>query len=297
MKIGIRIENFVPETEPRAVLSYPKIREIAQIAEKGGLDSIWLPDHFFYRFVPNLTEGPWECWTMLSASTSRVELGTNVLCTPLRNPALLAKMAHTLDEISGGRLILGVGTGWHQPEFDAIGYPFNKLVDRFEEALQILQPLLKGKSVDFVGAYYQARDCIITPLGPRPEGIPLSIGATGPRMMRLTARYADMWNKAWLGDSHSYARFLTQMQKACNEVGRDPNTLGMTASVSIVFPDLGRTRSFADEPLSGTLDFLAESFKRYAELGTSHLIIQVTPSTLKALEQLVEAVNIYRKFA
>lgn len=300
MKIGIRIEDFAPETEPRVALPYPKIREIAQIAESGGLDSIWHPDHFFYRFKPNVTEGPWECWTMLSAlaeCTKRVELGTLVLCNPFRNPALLAKMAHTLDEISDGRLILGVGTGWHQPDFDAIGYPFDKLVDRFEEALQILQPLLKGKSVDFVGKYYQAKDCVITPLGPRPEGIPLLIGAGGPRMMRLTARYGDMWNRAWLGDPQTYAGFLEDMQNACNEVGRDSNSLGMTASVSIAFPDLGKTRPFTDEPLSGTPDFLAEAFKRYAELGTSHLIIQFTPSTFQALEQLVEAVNIYRKIA
>jgi len=204
-------------------------------------------------------------------------------------------MAHTLDEISGGRLILGVGTGWHQPEFDAFGYPFDKLVDRFEEALQILLPLLKGQRVDFVGKYHQARDVVITPLGPRPDGIPLLIGATGPRMMRLTARYADMWNKAWMGEAHEYAGFISKIQDACRDVERDPSSLALITNVTVAFPDLGETHSFADEPLSGSVESLAGAFQRYAEIGTSHLIVQVTPSTLQAHERLVEAINLYRK--
>jgi len=300
MKIGIRVEPFAPGTKPRVALPYSKIRELAQMADSGGLDSIWVSDHMFYRFEPDVTEGPWECWTLLSAfaeCTSRVEIGTMVLSNPFRNPALLAKMAHTLDEISSSRLILGVGTGWHQPEFDAFGYPFDKRVDRFEEALQILHPLLKGERVDFDGKYHQARECVITPLGPRPNGIPLLIGATGPRMMRLTARYADMWNKSWMGEAQEYAEYLQKIQEACSDVGRDPSSLTLTASVTVAFPDLGATRSFADVPLSGSAESLAEAFQRYGELGTSHLIIQVTPSTLNAHERLVEAVNLYRKIA
>lgn len=300
MKIGIRIDSFEPETNPRVPLPYPKIRDIAQMAEASGLDSIWISDHMFYRFEGEVTVGPWECWTMLSAlaeATNRVELGTMVLCNPFRNPALLAKMAHTLDEISGGRLILGVGAGWHQPEFDAFGYPFEKLADRFEEALQILQPLLKGKTVDFSGTYHQARNCSILPLGPRPEGIPLLIGATRPRMLRLTARYADLWNKAWLGDPPTFAGWPAKVQAACTEVGRDPSSLSLTASVSVAFPDLGAARPFADEPLSGSVDALAEAFQRYSALGTAHLIIQVTPETWPAYERLVEAVKAYRKMA
>ena len=127
---------------------------MARTAEAGGLDSFWLFDHLLFRHDPQKTVGIWECWTLLCAlaeATEKIELGTIVLCSPFRNPALLAKMAHTLDEVSNGRLILGIGAGWHKPEFDAFGYPFDKRVDRFEEALQIMQPLLKGQGVDFEG--------------------------------------------------------------------------------------------------------------------------------------------------
>lgn len=300
MKIGIRIDNFVPGTEMRTAKTYTEIREMAQAAESGKLDSIWLSDHLLFRFDPNVTIGPWECWTLLSAlaeTTNNIELGTMVLCTPFRNPALLAKMAHTLDEISGGRLILGIGAGWHQPEFDAFGYPFDHRVDQFEEALQILLPLLKGQTVDFAGTYHQAHNCEIIPLGPRTNGIPLLIGTLGPRMLRLTARYADMWNTAWLGKVEGFTERLALLQEACAEVGRDPDTLDVTANVSIAFPEFGETNSFAKEPLSGSIESLAEEFKRYAEAGTTHLIVQHTPSSLPALERLTEAVHFYRKLA
>ena len=173
MKIGVVI-NHLEDPDSGATPAYSDIREMAQAAEVGGLDSIWLFDHLLFRFDNQATRGIWECWTLLSAlaeATKRVELGTLVLCNSFRNPALLAKMAHTLDHVSGGRVILGVGAGWHKPEFEAFGSPFDRRVDRLEEALQILNPLLKGERAKFAGTHYQARDCIITPLGPRPAGI------------------------------------------------------------------------------------------------------------------------------
>ena len=172
MKIGVVI-NHAQDFESGVTPTYMEIRDMAQTADSGGLDSIWLYDHLLFRFDPEKTVGIWECWTLLSAlaeATNSVELGTLVLCSPFRNPALLAKMAHTLDEISDGRLILGVGAGWHRPEFDAFGYSFDRRVDRFEEALQILKPLLRDKTVDFSGTHYQAENCVITPQGPRPDG-------------------------------------------------------------------------------------------------------------------------------
>lgn len=302
MKIGIRIEDFAHSTKdnsgPEVVLPYTAIREIAQTAEEGGLNSIWHSDHLLYRFQPETTVGPWESWTMLSAlaeTTSKIELGSLVLCNPFRNPGLLAKMAHTLDEVSNGRLILGLGTGWHKPEFDAFGYSFNNLVDRFEEALQILQPLLKGKKVDFNGIYLQANNCVITPIGPRSNGIPLLIGANGPRMLRLTAQYADMWNKAWLGDAETFKPHLVEMRKACEETNRDMDTLGLTASVSVAFPELGDINPFTSEPITGSIGNIAKAFQRYEELGTAHLIVQYTPSTLAGLERLISVVKFYRR--
>src|SRR5258705_4009342 len=155
---------------------YEAIRAIAQDAEANGFDSIWLADHLLYRKPEEPTRGIWECWTMLSAlaeATQRVEIGTLVLCNTFRNPAILAKMATAVDEVSGGRLILGVGAGWNEPEYRAFGMPFDHRVDRFEEALQIIKPLLRTGHVDFAGRVYQAPDSEDAPRGPPPQGPPL----------------------------------------------------------------------------------------------------------------------------
>src|SRR6516162_1204309 len=170
---------------------YETIRAIAHQAETDGFDSIWLADHLFYRYPAEPTRGIWECWTILAAlaeATQRMEIGTLVLCNSFRHPAILAKMATTLDEVSGGRLILGVGAGWNEPEYQAFGLAFDHRVARFEEALQLLTPLLREGQVDFAGAYYQARHCEIVPRGPRPAGPPLLVGSEGPRMLKLTAQ-------------------------------------------------------------------------------------------------------------
>src|ERR1051326_5649065 len=169
---------------------YETIRATAQQAEADGFDSLWLADQLLYRDPGKPTRGIWEGWTMLSAlaeATARVEIGPLVLCNAFRHPASLAHLATTLDEVSHGRLILGVGAGWNEPEYQAFGLPFEHRVDRFEEALQILKPLLREGHVDFVGQYYQARDCDDVPRGRRTGGPPLLVGSEGPRMLKLTA--------------------------------------------------------------------------------------------------------------
>src|SRR5215472_5903055 len=220
---------------------YHAIRAIAQQAEADGFDSIWLADHFMYRDPGEPTRGVWECWTILAAlaeATHRVEIGTLVACTSFRNPAVLAKMATAADEVSGGRLIVGVGAGWNEPEYEAFGLPFDHRVDRFEEALQILRPLLRDGHVDFTGQYYQARHCEILPRGPRSAGPPLLVGGEGPRMLKLTARYADLWNTGYMGQPETMLVPLAKIDAACREVGRDPTTLGITALIGLWFPDL-----------------------------------------------------------
>ncbi len=296
MKIGVVI-NLMQNPTAGITPRYTEMRNVAQMAEQSGFDSIWLFDHLLFRYTPETTIGIWECWTLLSALaavTKRVELGTLVLCNPFRNPALLAKMAHTLDEVSDGRVILGLGAGWHQPEFDAFGYNFAQRVDRFEEALQIMKPLLQGERVDFAGTHYQVRDCVITPLGLRPNGIPLLIGASKPRMLRLVARYADQWNTAWLGGPQELPERLTRIRAACTAVGRDPATLAVTVGVQVAFPDLGETQSMAREPLAGSAEELAEAFHAYEQAGAAHLILNPTPYGLPALERLAAASRLYR---
>ena len=154
--------------------------------EEAEFDSIWVYDHFFLRWPERPTVATWECWTTLSAlaqATTRVQLGSMVLGVPFRNPAVVAKMASTLDEVSGGRLILGLGAGWHEPEFSATGAPFDHRAGRFEEALKIICPLLRDGRVDFEGAFYSARESELAPRGPRAKGPPIMLAGAGPRML------------------------------------------------------------------------------------------------------------------
>jgi probable F420-dependent oxidoreductase len=280
---------------------YAEVREMALQAEATGFDSIWLYDHLLYRFPGQPTRGIWECWTMLSAlaeATQRVEVGTLVLCNQFRNPALVAKMASTLDEVSHGRFILGVGAGWNEPEFHAFGMPFDHRVGRLEEALQIIAPLLKTGHVDFAGTYYQVRDCEITPRGPRVGGPPVLVGGLGPRMLRLTAQYADMWNPvAYLSVPSSFVEPHAKLSAACTEVGRDPTTLGLTAVVGLAYPDLGEPPASPLIPayLSGSTEEIAAAMHGYEQMGVSHLMFHCAPYTATVLERLAEAMRAYRR--
>ncbi|HEU5228914.1 MAG TPA: LLM class flavin-dependent oxidoreductase, partial [Ktedonobacteraceae bacterium] len=199
MKIGMVLATAEGALQGKTP-TFQELREMALAAERVGLDSLWLCDHLIYRFPEHEEAGIWELFTLLSALaavTTKITLGTIVVCTSFRPPALVAKMADTLDEISGGRLILGVGAGWHQPEYEAFGYPFDHLASRFEEAIQIIAPLLREGQVDFQGQYYQVRNCVLRPRGPSRNGPPILIAGRRPRMLQLTARYADAWNTAW----------------------------------------------------------------------------------------------------
>src|SRR5690348_15113985 len=216
---------------------------MAVAAEDAGFDSIWLYDHLLYRSPGQPTRGIWECWTVLSAladATDRIELGTLVLCNQFRHPAILAKMAVTLDDVCGGRLILGIGAGWNLPEFQAFGLPFDHRVSRLEEALQIIAPLLRTGRVDFTGAYYEARECEITPRGPRSQGPPLLIAGGGPRMMRLTGRFADLWNPSeYVSAPAALPAHRDKLLEACAEAGRPASAVALTAHVPVAFADLG----------------------------------------------------------
>ncbi len=234
----------------------------------------------------------------LTEATHDVEVGTLVLCNQFRNPALLAKMASTLDEVSDGRFILGIGAGWNEPEFDAFGIPFDHRVGRLEEALQIVTPLLKTGHVDFAGKYYQARDCEITPRGPRVSGPPVLVAGSGPRMLRLTAQYADMWNPTgYLTAPRSFVEPHAKLCAACTEVGRDPTTLGLTAMVALAYPDLGETPVSPMIPayLSGSTEEIATALHGYEQMGVSHLMFHCAPYTATVLDRLAEAVQVYRR--
>lgn len=300
MKIGLIVatNNDIQNNSKRP---YQSIRAIAQRAEADGFDCIWLADHLFYRNPGEPTHGVWECWTMLAAlaeATQRVEIGTLVLCNSLRNPAVLAKMATAADEVSDGRLILGIGAGWNEPEYRAFGVPFDHRASRCEEAVQIIRPLLREGRVDFAGQYYQARDCEDLPRGPRPQGPPLLIGGGGPRMLRVTAQYGDLCNIGYMSTPETSAEPLARVHAACREVGRDPATLGVTVLIALWFPDLqAKKPGLSDNPLTGTVHELAEAMHGYAELGVQHIVFQYVPYTQAARDRLTEALQLYHRDA
>lgn len=280
--------------------SYADIRALARQAEAADFDSIWIYDHLLFRFPEQPTGGIWESWTLLAAlaeATERVELGTIVLCVPFRNPAVLAKMADTLEEISDGRLILGLGAGWHQPEFDAFGIPFDHKAARFEEAIQIITPLLREGKVDFTGTYYSAPNCELRPRGPRPGGPEILIASSKPRMHKIAARYADSWNTAWLGQPTKLAERRALLEAACAEVGRAPSTLAITVGVSVHYATPGRLLEKTPNPdkvLFGAAEDVAAGLRAYAEQGVAHVICSLEPATSESLEWLAEALRIYR---
>src|SRR5687768_28470 len=237
----LKIGYLVPETEGQMngeTARWTDILAMTKMAEAVGFDSVWVTDHLIHRSETE-TRGPWECWSLLSAIaavTERVEIGPLVLCAGFRNPALLAKMADTVEEISGGRLILGLGAGWNEPEYRAFGYPFDHRVERFEEALAIIRGLLRDGHVDFEGSYHQAREVVLLPPPARPGGPPIMVGTVGPRMLRLAAQHADAWNAwfSWYGNSVDGLRGLREkVDAACEAVGRDPTTLERTVAVLV----------------------------------------------------------------
>lgn len=295
MKVGIVARLGPVNAGPPA--AYSVLREMVQHAERVGMDSVWLYDHLLYRWPGRPTDGIWESWTMLSAfaeATQRVDLGTIVLCTQFRNPALLAKMAITLDEVSQGRLILGLGAGWHQPEFDAFGFPFDHRASRFDEAMQIIRPLLRDGRVDFQGRYYQARECEIIPRGPRQAGPPLLLAGSGPRMLDLVARHADFGNTAWHTDVSAAEARIDKIRAACTSAGRDPSTLAMTVCLALNYPELGPPGPMPGYTV-GAPDELAETLDAYSRLGVVHAILELSPFAPRTIDRVMEGVSRFRQ--
>ena len=282
MKLGLMLQVGAGALEAGGTARWPDLREMAQAAEAVGFDVLFVPDHLLFRQSPpdntlqvempaDRTRGVWEAWTILAAfaeATKRIELGPFVACNSFRHPALLAKMAITLDEVSEGRLILGVGAGWHEPEYHAFGFPYDHRVGRFEEALQIMIPLLREGQVDFQGQYYQVRDCEIAPRGPRAAGPPVLIGAQGPRMMRLAAQYADIYDTDFHLDPGAVGERFQAIEKACTAVGRDAATLQRATGTMVALA--GSDTSTDDH---GLATFVQDGMVREVRLGTPEALI------------------------
>jgi probable F420-dependent oxidoreductase len=297
-EIGVQL----PEVE-RSV-GWPELRDMATAAEEVGFDSLWVGDHLLFRMDDGDVRGPWESWSLLAALaavTAEIRLGPLVAATSFHNPAMLAKKAATIDEISGGRLILGLGAGWNEDEYRAFGYPFDQRASRFEEAFTIIRTLLREGAVDFAGRFYTARDCELVPRS-RPGGPPLMVGSKGPRLLRATLPHVDMWNTwhAWYGNTpEGLAQLLAEVDGHCHAVGRDPADVERTAAVMVqlsggsgrIHGSPGRPGSV---PLRGEPEEIAATLRATAECGVSHLQLVLDPITVASIHEAGEVLRLLR---
>lgn len=276
---------------------------MARAAEAVGFDSLWLGDHLLYDLPGGEVRGPWEVWTSLAAIaavTERVALGPLVASTSFHAPAMLAKQAATVDAISGGRLILGLGAGWNEREYRAFGFAYDHRVSRFEEAFTIIRGLLRDGRIDFDGAYHRVEDCVLDPGPVRPGGPPLMLGSIGPRMLRIGLPHVDAWNVWWTDYGNTpegFASLRARVDDAVAAAGRQPGEVEATAAVLVNLPGaVGRRMGHADgtatRPVDGSAADIAGHLDAMATAGATHLQLVVDPITRESIETLAETLAI-----
>jgi alkanesulfonate monooxygenase SsuD/methylene tetrahydromethanopterin reductase-like flavin-dependent oxidoreductase (luciferase family) len=288
LRIGIQL----PEVERR--VGWPEYLAMARAAEEGGFDSIWVGDHLLYRGDGAQERGPWEAWTLLSAlaaATERVELGPLVACAGFHPPALIAKMAATVAEVSDGRFVLGLGAGWNEAEFRAFGLPFDRLVSRFEESFAIVRGLLAGERVTLAGRYWQAEDAVLLPRPAKPPR--LMIGSNGPRMLAIALPHVDAWN-TWYTDfgntAEGFAALNERIGAAARDAGRAPEEIERSACVHVVLDRAAVDRPIEAPPLEGTPEQIAARLRELAEAGADEAILVASPITERSIRALGEVV-------
>jgi alkanesulfonate monooxygenase SsuD/methylene tetrahydromethanopterin reductase-like flavin-dependent oxidoreductase (luciferase family) len=274
---------------------------MARAAEEAGFDSIWVGDHLLYRDGGEPERAPWEAWTILgalAAGTEQVELGPLVACTAFHPPGLIAKMAATLAEVTGGRFVLGLGAGWNEEEFRAFGLSFDHRVSRFEEAFTIIRGLLAGERVTLRGRYHQAEDVVLLP---RPGAAPrLMVGSNGPRMLAATLPHVDAWN-TWYEDYRNspdrFAELNERISSAARDAGRDPGEITRSACV-LVAPDgasvVRPSTPDAPPPVTGSAAQIASGLRELHEAGADEIILVVDPITEDSIRRLGEVVGLIR---
>ena len=291
MKVGIQL----PEVERE--VSWSEVREIAIAAEEAGFASIWVGDHLLFRDAGTGVRGPLEAWSLLAAlgeATERALIGPLVAATSFHNPAMIAKKAATIDDISGGRLVLGLGAGWNQPEYAAFGFPFDHRVSRFEEAFTIIRTLIRDGSIDHDGRFYTHRDMELLPRAR--ADMPLLVGSNGPRMLRIAAPHVDLWNSWYTGfdnDPGGLPPLLETVDEACRHVGRDPAEIERTAAVLVQLErGTGRIAGSGERPdvtpITGSRSEIAESLARFEAAGVTHVQVVLDPIDAPAVTEMGE---------
>jgi alkanesulfonate monooxygenase SsuD/methylene tetrahydromethanopterin reductase-like flavin-dependent oxidoreductase (luciferase family) len=289
-KVGLQL----PEVE--RFLPWPEYLDLARRAEGAGFDSIWVGDHLIYDLPDGSTRGPYEAWTTLAAIaavTERVEIGTLVASTSFHPPAVLAKQAATVDAISQGRLIVGLGAGWNRREYDAFGLAYDRRVSRFEEALAIIVPLLRDGRTTFHGRFHDVEDCVLDPRPVREGGPPIMLGSNSPRMLRIGLPLVDYWNVWWSVYENSVDGFA-EVKAGVDAVMPEGRYVGATAAVLVTLPG-GRGRlmgeSYDSSVAKVTPDDLGEHVRGLAGAGATHLQLVLDPITAEAIDTVGVALS------
>lgn len=311
MRLGLALPHYDTSYAGKPA-SWAQVAEVAAVAEKAGFDSLWVSDHLFLDWGkyggPDLYQGALECWSTLSALaavTDRVRLGSLTLCNDFRNPGLLAKMIASLDRLSGGRVEVGLGAGWYEPEYAAAGIPFDRpavRIRRLGETLEIVKRLLEGEELDYDGEHYQMKGAICRP-GPLGERPALWVGGKGDLLLSIVAEHGDGWNWSWLGSLDAYAVRSAAADKACESVGRDPASLRRSLGAYVLVgrddADVRRRferliertpdgvlqaanaqpgvswEAFRSERVAGTADEVIDRLGALEELGVEEVIVSL----------------------
>lgn len=294
--MALRVGIQLPEVERD--VRWPEYLAMARAAEESGFDSIWLGDHLLFRGDGRPERAPWEAWTMLAglaAVTERVSLGPLVACVAFHPPGLVAKMAATVDEISGGRFVLGLGAGWNQAEFRAFGIPADRPVQRFTESFTIARGLLAGERVSLDGEFHQVNDGVLLPV-PR-RRIPLMVGSNGPRMLALTLPYVDAWNTWYDGYGNAvdgFAQLNEQITAAALAAGRAPTEIARSACVLVVADPAATERPATPEAPGVGLDQVGAHLRGLEAAGADEVIFVANPITEASIRILGKAAGLSR---
>jgi probable F420-dependent oxidoreductase len=290
-RIGIQL----PEVERD--VRWPELRAIALAVEECGFDSVWLGDHLLYRGDGGTERGPWDVWTQLAAVaavTSRVRLGPLVAATAFHAPGLLARVAASVDEISGGRLVLGIGSGWNETEFKAFGFPFDRRVSRFAEAFEVIRRLLAGEHVTYAGAFVSVEDAVLLP---RPgRRVPLMIGANGDRMLSIAIPHADAWNTWYTPYGNTpdgFAAANERVSAICERVDREPGAVERSACVLVAVDGGASERPHEVPPVAPA--GLAAHLRDLAAAGADEAILVVDPITERSVRTLGAALEMLER--
>lgn len=286
-------DSFVDGSTTRWV----DLRDLALRAEELGFDTVWVADELLWRSSEGKRQGWWECVAMtgaVAAATSRVKVGTWILSALHRNPGITAKAVETIDEISGGRFVFGLGSGHAGSQAHAFGLPEDHVYGRFEEAVEIIVPLLRQGRANVEGTFHAARDLEHRPVGPRPGRIPIMIGAKGPKMLRLAALHADTWS--WYTEERSdlveFGPRLAALEAACTEAGRDPATIGKSAGIVVEPTSISGSEAVLGTPLRGSAEEIADAMRAFGTAGFTNLEVIVWPSTLAAVDAMAPVLEL-----